>query len=719
MTVGHLTEENSRTERQHSGSSWMRNRFSVVIALAGIVLTFVCWRVLRTAEQVHVNRLTSQAANAIAADLASDVQDRSNALRQMANVWAMEAPESGTNWKAFATMFIQHHPGCIAVEYTDSSYGVREATAVDNGPTELGRNLALDPSLRDTLDIALTRRDLTLSPAIFSPNGRAVRMMVVPAFLGEEFRGVVVAKLDAVEDMEEMLRDVSGLGYSVQVVENGRELYTRAGADRKQFAEWGQTSELHLPGLSWTIRVWPSSELLTQLRTRLPELALLLPLAFTCLLLIMLRFVQTTSKHAREMEATNAKLGTALRMRQIVEDELRESRARFEGVLEISPDAIISTDEERRITLFNQGAEAIFGYRSEEVIGKSLELLLPDRFRAAHYLHVGEFSEGNQHVRKMMGPRTVLGLRKDGSEFPLEASISKLELKGEKIYTSILRDVTQRQRAEEELRRAHDELEVRVEERTMELQCTNQELEKEITERKEGEEMLRHLSGRLLQAQDEERRRVARELHDSTAQYLAALALNIAFVQKNSHDLPENLLEILSDAGRLVDRCTTEIRTMSYLLHPPLLDDLGLISALQWYSGGFTKRSGVKVLLELSPNLGRLPADHERAYFRIVQECLTNVRKHSGATVAKIRLAQAEDELHLEISDNGCGLPGAITQTTGDMMALLGVGIAGMRERMRQLGGRLEMRSTSEGSVVTAVLPIPREVSTSGASTEG
>src|SRR5471032_2715795 len=108
MTVGHLTEENSRTERQHSGSSWMRNRFSVVIALAGIVLTFVCWRVLRTAEQVHVNRLTSQAANAIAADLASDVQDRSNALRQMANVWAMEAPESGANWKAFATMFIQH-----------------------------------------------------------------------------------------------------------------------------------------------------------------------------------------------------------------------------------------------------------------------------------------------------------------------------------------------------------------------------------------------------------------------------------------------------------------------------------------------------------------------------------------------------------------------------------------------------------------------------------
>src|SRR5476649_1745154 len=146
-----------------------------------------------------------------------------------------------------------------------------------------------------------------------------------------------------------------------------------------------------------------------------------------------------------------------------------------------------------------------------------------------------------------MGSRTVLALRKDGSEFQVDASISKLEFKGKNIYTAILRDVTARQRAEEELRKSHDELEVRVQERTADLQLTNRALEKEIAERKAGEATLRQLSGRLLQAQDEERRRIARELHDSTAQYLAALALNIAFVQKSAPELPKHLQDILSE----------------------------------------------------------------------------------------------------------------------------------------------------------------------------
>jgi PAS domain S-box-containing protein len=452
---------------------------------------------------------------------------------------------------------------------------------------------------------------------------------------------------------------------------------------------------------------------LSQLRTRLPEPASTLLLAFTGLLFLMLCFVRAMIKRAQETEATNHLLNTELQARQLVEDELRESQARFAGILEISPEVIISTNEGRKITLFNQGAEAAFGYSSEEVIGKSLELLLPARFRGPHDVHVKEFSRSEHKVRKLMGSRTVLALRKDGSEFQVDASISKLEFKGKNIYTAILRDVTARQRAEEELRKSHDELEVRVQERTADLQLTNRALEKEIAERKAGEATLRQLSGRLLQAQDEERRRIARELHDSTAQYLAALALDIAFVQNSKPELAEHLLEVLSSMSQLVDQCSSEIRTMSYLLHPPLLDDLGLTSALRWYAGGFTKRSGVDVQLELPPDLDRLPADHERTYFRIVQECLTNVRKHSGATVARIRLTECEDEIHLEVSDNGCGMP-LIAQATGDTGALMGVGIVGMRERVRQLGGRFEMRSTGEGSVVIAVLSVPRKTSSSG-----
>lgn len=275
-------------------------------------------------------------------------------------------------------------------------------------------------------------------------------------------------------------------------------------------------------------------------------------------------------------------------------------------------------------------------------------------------------------------------------------------------YTAIQRNVTELRSAEEELKLAQSPG-TSDQERAAELTCANQTLEAEIVEQKEIEETLRDLTGRLLQAQDEERKHIARELHDSTAQYLAALALNIAFIQKNSPQLPSNLLDILSDASRLVDRCTAEISTLSYLLHPPLLDDLGLISALQWYAGGFAKRCGVKVILEFSPSLGRLSPDHERAYFRIVQECLTNVRKHSGATEARIQLTECEDGTRLEVSDNGCGMPG-ISQAINDVIALQGVGLAGMRERVRQLGGRLEITSTSSGSSVITVLPRANEV---------
>lgn len=715
MTVEGLAKANESTGRQWHSLLLSRtgSYLSVLIATAGLLLTFVLWSALRVAEKAHVDRLTSLAASAIAADLAADISERTHALEQMSKIWELQISPSASEWNSFASTFIQNYPGFFDVEYADATYRVRAVASADLDQSELGRDLTLDPFLHSALDTALQRRELTLTPIVFIPGGRRVRMIVVPVFDRRQFHGFVLAKVDIVAALGEMLKDVSELGYSMKVIEDGRELYSQPGADRQLASEWGQVTELRLPGLEWTIQAWPTSQLLSQLRTRLPELALALPLALTGLLLIMLRFVQATGRHGREIEATNEQLNAALHMRTIAEEESHESHARFAGILKISADAIISTDEKQQITLFNEGAEAMFGYKSEEVIGRSLELLLPHRFRIAHRDHVQKYSETQDNPHKRIVARIVFGLRKDSSEFSLEASISKLELKSQTIYTAILRDVTERQRAQEELRRAHNELAVRVQERTVELQCANQALQEEIAERKEAEEMLRQLSGRLLQVQDEERRRVARELHDSTAQYLCALSLNIAAVQAGAPELPEHLLAILSDTSLLVDRCGTEIRSLSYLLHPPLLDDLGLTSALHWYAQGFTKRSGVEVQLELSPTLGRLPADYERAYFRIVQECLTNVRRHSGATVAKIRISRDEHGTRLEVTDNGRGMPG-LTPATNDVVAFLGVGIAGMRERVRQLGGLLEISSTSQGSVVSAVLLLPRDVSSSG-----
>jgi PAS domain S-box-containing protein len=223
----------------------------------------------------------------------------------------------------------------------------------------------------------------------------------------------------------------------------------------------------------------------------------------------------------------------------------------------------------------------------------------------------------------------------------------------------------------------------------------------DITERKRAEEALHELSGRLLRLQDEERRRIARELHDTTAQNLAALAMNLSVLGQAGAGADEPWRKLLGDCERLVDRSVRELRTSAYLLHPPLLEQVGLVRAMRDYAEGFAQRSGVRVELDLADALGRLPDAAELALFRVLQESLANVHRHSGSPTAGIHFAGVGGEVVLEVRDAGRGLGG---RALDDGMRL-GVGIAGMRERLRQLGGRLEIESESPGTLVRAVLP--------------
>jgi len=228
----------------------------------------------------------------------------------------------------------------------------------------------------------------------------------------------------------------------------------------------------------------------------------------------------------------------------------------------------------------------------------------------------------------------------------------------------------------------------------------------------ESYSQLRALTTRLMRAQDDERRRIAQMLHETTAQDLAALKMLLARLNRTSDHLDDSERSVVADSIALADQSMTEIRTLSYLLHPPFLDETGLLPALRWYAAGFAERSGIKVDLDLPEHFDRLPVDTETALFRIVQESLINIHRHAGSETARIRMrreADTADTLVLEIEDRGHGFPEASLNHITSGGGGVGVGIAGMSERIDQLGGRLEIESDAHGATVRVRLPIVKD----------
>ena len=229
------------------------------------------------------------------------------------------------------------------------------------------------------------------------------------------------------------------------------------------------------------------------------------------------------------------------------------------------------------------------------------------------------------------------------------------------------------------------------------------EKEEEMAERKKAEASLRSLSAQLLRLQDQERHRLARELHDSLGQYLAALGWNLSILNAAREDLRKAPQKAIDDSIRLASQCGAEIRTISYLLHPPELDMMGLEPAVRSYVEGFSERSGIRVDLDFPPELGRLGEDIELTLFRIIQECLTNILRHSNCKGASIRLTATRDEMTLEVSDEGGAVSSDLSQSSQ-----FGVGIAGMRERVKALNGKFEIRPSKLGTSVFVAIPLAR-----------
>jgi signal transduction histidine kinase len=239
------------------------------------------------------------------------------------------------------------------------------------------------------------------------------------------------------------------------------------------------------------------------------------------------------------------------------------------------------------------------------------------------------------------------------------------------------------EKTEAALHKAQSDLEVDLEKRTAQLE---------------------YLSARLMAHQDDERRRLARDLHDSAGQYLSGILMSLAAARKATVDGAKE--SKITEAWELADRCLSEIRTISYLLHPPLLDELGLKSAILLYVEGFTKRSEIRVDLQLPEIIDRLPSEVETALFRVVQQSLSNIHRHSGSSSASISLNLMPNGVEVKIVDRGCGIPPNTLAAFNTGEALLGVGVAGMRERIRNMGGRFLVESGETGTIVQAALPV-------------
>jgi PAS domain S-box-containing protein len=350
------------------------------------------------------------------------------------------------------------------------------------------------------------------------------------------------------------------------------------------------------------------------------------------------------------------------------------SHARLAAVIDSAMDAIITVDPNQRIVLFNRAAEAVFRCPRLEALGAPLERFIPGRYREAHRAHVEHFGRTGETSRRMGEAGVLWGLRADGEEFPLDASISHTRESGGIFYTVILRDVTRRKQNEDMLKKQQAEL--------------------------------RELSARVLEAREEEKTLIARELHDELGQLLTALKMDLAWLRERLPTASSELGGKAAQMEALLDRTVTSVRRISADLRPLMLDDLGLHDAVTWLVEDFAARSGIDCKLTLPEEgaLENLDRGVANTAYRVLQESLTNIARHAQATHAWVILGANGDSLQVEIEDDGRGI------VAEDLAQPRSLGLKGMRERVHYLGGVLDIaRAPRGGTRIQARLPKTRE----------
>ncbi|WP_321788327.1 PAS domain S-box protein [Paraburkholderia sp. J94] len=343
--------------------------------------------------------------------------------------------------------------------------------------------------------------------------------------------------------------------------------------------------------------------------------------------------------------------------------DARLNEARMMGIVRSSMEAIITVDEEQRIVIFNPAAEFVFGLSAMDAIGSPLARFIPERFRMAHARHVDQFGATGVTERQMgRQQRTLFGLRANGEEFPIEASISQIHDVSGKLFTVMLRDITERLRAENSLKRSREEL--------------------------------RELSANLQNVREAEKTRIARELHDDLGQQLTALKIDLSGLRHRLGGIIGNdIATRLDDMNKLIDSTVRAVRRIAADLRPVMLDDLGLVPAIEWLANDFTSRYGIAVQQSIHTGNTVFSGEAASALFRIIQEAFTNVARHADASLVTLRLDVDSQHCTLRIADNGRGAQNDACDPQRHDRHEKSFGLLGIRERVHMFNGQVEIET--------------------------
>ncbi|WP_343665834.1 PAS domain-containing sensor histidine kinase [Paraburkholderia tropica] len=654
--------------RRPAGASALT--FVVVLTLALVVAAFVAAQWQTTAGHRFARRaaaLRDTVEQALVADEA--------ALRGARGWLAQQPAPSSAAWRQYAadTVLDDSRLAVVALGYFPLPLGVSETASAQSAQSTLatlwaGPAASEAGSAFDTNAAAVAARRYALQTgdaglaAEAAPAPAQPRLLLyLPVYAAPSasdaqrpLAGYTVAMLDVQRLFEPILASRPDLALAVHTGQPAAELYRSAPTENAAVAggaRFEHTDTIVFGGATLTLHTSADgSPFVTGAAVSAAPVLLYGILAAALSAFLAHRLARANTASPGRFPATEPAVSDA-----------RLNEARMMGIVRSSMEAIITVDEAQRIVIFNPAAEFVFGLSAMEAIGSPLSRFIPERFRPAHARHVDQFGATGVTERQMgHQQRTLFGLRANGEEFPIEASISQIHDVSGKLFTVMLRDITERLRAEDSLKRSREEL--------------------------------RELSANLQNVREAEKTRIARELHDDLGQQLTALKIDLSTLQNRlGGAVGDDIAKRLDGMGKLIDSTVRAVRRIAADLRPVMLDDLGLVPAIEWLANDFTSRYGIAVQPTIHTGNTVFSGEAASALFRIIQEALTNVARHAEASVVTLKLEVDSQHCKLRIADNGRGAQHAVCDSQRHGRREKSFGLLGIRERAHMFNGEVEI----------------------------